>query len=414
MKDRSQHLTAAVHSAVRKLSASTSVQETLKEVLELCVEAVDAEAGTIYMHDPANRKLEFRHVLPETHATKLPKDIADDFGIAGSVFHSCSPKVTTTEGDSERLSIEQATETPVRNMLTVPLCVPGGEAIGVVQLINKRSGAFDDEDLAVLESVGAVCAMAISNSVLVEQVGRTASLMGMGNVSHDIANLAGVLRSHLYMTEPLVAQLLSARDDPTVRELSMAIEDLDTGTTRIERYSRLLADIAAGRPARLAPAPGSLPKAVREAAAYLEPLARKERCELHCDVCDHADETLFDGLAVQRIVDNLVTNAIKAVKEGSEPKRVTLRLRPSGDDFILEVIDTGPGMTDFAAKRILQGTAVSAWTASTGTGLGTKVVRELVAAHGGRMEIESEVGTGTTFRVFIPSERMAASTETPA
>jgi signal transduction histidine kinase len=410
MSDRSHHLTAAVHAAVRKLSASTSVQETLKEVLELCVEAADAEAGTVYMHDPTHKTLEFRHVLPETHVSKLPKDISDDFGIAGKVFQSCEAQITATEGDSQRAAIEEATSTPVRNMLTVPLCVPGGEAIGVVQLINKRAGTFSESDMEVLESVGAVCAMAIANSVLVEQVGRTASLMGMGNVSHDIANLAGALRSHLFLTEPLLDDLRASRDDETIRSLVEAIDDLSNGTTRIERYSRLLADIAAGRPARLAPTPGVLPKAVREAAAYLEPLARRENCELECDVCDHTGRSMFDSLAVHRIVDNLVTNAIKAVKEGVGTRKVTLRLVENGAEHIMEVIDTGPGMTDFAAKRILEGTAVSAWTASSGTGLGTKVVRELVAALGGRMEIESEVGTGTTFRVFIPSERIAEST----
>lgn len=410
MSDRSHHLTAAVHQAVRKLSASTSLQETLKEVLQLCVDAADAEAGSIYIHDPANRKLEFRHVLPETHAQKLPKDIADDFGIAGNVFQSCKAQITTTEGDSARSTIERDTDMPVRNMLTVPLCVPGGEAVGVVQLINKRGGDFTDEDLEVLESIGSVSAMATANSLLVEHVGRTASLMGMGNVSHDIANLAGALRSHLYLTEPLLDDLRQASDCEAVTSLAEAISDLGAGTTRIERYSRLLADIAAGRPAKLALAPGNLAKAVSEAASYLEPLARREQCALVYRIDQSVAEAIFDAMAVHRIVDNLVTNAIKAVKEGGGQRQVTLGLRSEGGQFVLEVADTGPGMSDFAVKRILQGTAVSAWTASSGTGLGTKVVRELVSALEGRMEIESEVGTGTTFRVFIPSERLAAQT----
>jgi K+-sensing histidine kinase KdpD len=408
MSDRRQHLISAVHAAVRKLTASTSVHETLREVLELCVEAADAEAGSIYIHDPAGKKLEFRHVLPETHAEKLPKDIDDNFGIAGSVFQSCEAQITTTEGDGHRTDIEKSTAMVVRNMLTVPLCVPGGEPVGIVQLINKRTGPFTDDDLEVFESVGAVGAMAIANSLLVEHVGRTASLMGMGNVSHDIANLAGALRSHLYLVEPILDKMAEDTPGETTSLLKEAVDDLSAGTTRIERYSRLLADIAAGRPARVVNTPGDLPKAVLEAASYLEPLARREHCELVCDVPNHDCPAVFDAMALHRIVDNLVTNAIKAVKEGKGTRKVTLSLRSEGDDFVLEVADTGPGMSDFAVKRILQGTAVSAWTASAGTGLGTKVVRELVAALGGRMEIESEVGTGTTFRVFIPSERMAA------
>ena len=407
MSEKRETLTTAVHLAVRKLSASTSLQETLREVLQLCVDAADAEAGSIYIHDPASRKLEFRHVVPDTHVQNLPNDIDDDFGIAGRVFQTCQAQITTTEGDEARVKIEEGTGVVVRNMLTVPLCVPGGDPIGVVQLINRRNGSFSDEDLEVIESVGAVSAMATANSILVEHVGRTASLMGMGNVSHDIANLAGALRSHLFMVEPILENLDDGEANGQGGQLKEAISDLSAGTTRIERYSRLLADIAAGRPARLTPAPGNLPKAVRDAASYLEPLARRERCALEFDVAHCEEETHFDALALHRIVDNLVTNAIKAVKEGSNDRKVKLSLQRKGDEFILEVADTGPGMTDFAAKRILQGTAVSAWTASSGTGLGTKVVRELIAALGGRMEIESEVGTGTTFRVFIPSERMA-------
>lgn len=360
--------------------------------------AADTEAGSIYIHNPAARCLEFRHVLPEEHADKLPAQIPDDYGVAGQVFQSC--KVAVTGGSAGE------GELAVRSMLTAPLCVPGGDPVGVVQLINKRHGSFSEQDTEVLESIGAVSAMATANSLLVEQVGRSAGLMGMGNVAHDIANLAGALRSHLYLVDPLVDRLNSSRDD--CAELREAVDDLSAGTTRLERYSHLISDIAAGRPVRVSKSAGNLPQAVLDAASYLEPLARREKCELVYEVDPDQEAALFDSLAVQRIVENLVTNAVKAVKEAVGTRSVCLRVASTGDDYVLEVIDTGPGMTEFAVSRILSGTAVSQWTASSGTGLGTKVVRDLVAAMGGRMEIESKVGTGTTFRVFIPSERESA------
>lgn len=410
MSDRSQHLISAVHMAVRKLSATSSVEETLREVLELCVSAADTEAGSIYIHNPAQRKLEFRHVLPESLADKLPYDIPDDFGIAGQVFQTRKPAITTNVDESARAGIERETEVVVRSMLTVPLCVPGGDPIGVVQLINKRNGPFTEQDVETFESVGAVSAMATANSILVEHVGRSAGLMGMGNVSHDIANLAGALRSHLYMVDPLLGKiegaLVASGSSDAFELLREALDDLSAGTSRIERYSHLISDLAAGRPVRVSKSAGDLPAAVLRAASYLEPMARRERCELTYEVEPDDKEALFDSLAVHRIVENLVTNAIKAVKEGSEVRQVQLRLRPVEGHFVLEVEDTGPGMSDSAVRRILEGTAVSQWTASSGTGLGTKIVRELVSALGGRMEIESTVGTGTTFRVFIPSERV--------
>lgn len=399
MPDRSQHLISAVHLAVQKLSATTSVEDTLREVLELCVAAADTEAGSIYIHNPTTKCLEFRHVLPEDHVAQLPAEIPDDFGVAGRVFQT--RQVEVTEGGGSTGGPE------VRTMLTVPLCVPGGEPIGVVQLINKRHGAFSDQDTEVLQSVGAVSAMATANSILVEQVGRSAGLMGMGNVAHDIANLAGALRSHLYIVEPLIQRVEGKGLSEECAQIKEALVDLSDGTARLERYSHLISDISAGRPIRITRTEGNLPDAVLLAAAYFEPHARKESCALSYEAQPDNDPCMFDALAIQRIVDNLLTNAIKAVKETEPPRQVWLRVHLAEGEYTIEVEDTGPGMSEFVVNRILQGTAATQWTASSGTGLGTKVVRDLVTAHGGRMEIESTLGTGTTFRVFIPSERKA-------
>jgi signal transduction histidine kinase len=372
--------------------------------------SADTEAGSIYIHNPETRCLEFRHVLPESLTDRLPKDIPEDFGIAGEVFQCRKPIISTDQGHNEPTNIEEQTQVKVRSMLTVPLCVPDGDPVGVVQLINKRSGPFTEQDLEVFESVGAVSAMATANSLLVEHVGRTAGLMGMGNVSHDIANLAGSLRSHLFLVGPILDRLQIQHDSENLVTLREAFADVCAGTERLERYSHLIADIAAGRPVRISKKAGDISQTVADAVAYFEPIARRDGCRLIAETPASGKTSMFDPLAVNRIVENLITNAVKAVKERDCTREVRLLLRERGAEYVLEVADTGPGMPERAVQRILSGTAVSEWTASSGTGLGTKVIRELVSALGGRMEIESKIGTGTTFRVFIPSERMGDGT----
>ena len=68
---------------------------------------------------------------------------------------------------------------------------------------------------------------------------------------------------------------------------------------------------------------------------------------------------------------------------------------------MIEVADDGPGMSPATIRSILSGKAVSQWDRSLGTGLGTKVVVELVRALGGRLSIRSKLGEGSTFVIEL-------------
>jgi signal transduction histidine kinase len=421
MADNGARLISAVHLATQKLSSAESVEETLQEVLELCVQAADAFGGTIYIHDAVNRRLEFRHVVPASVREKLPvKDIADDFGIAGKVFQTHEAVITFAEQQSapgsaggtlvtDRVDIEAATEVTVRSMLTAPLMVAGMEPIGVVQVINKRDGDFTQQDLEVVETVGSVSAMAYLNLLLREQVSRAASLMGMGKVSHDIGNLAAALHSSLMLVEPALEGLEG--ESSVVEE---ALGDLRESIDRIVGYSRLISDLSAGRAIRPTLAPGNFARCVEDAASYLETEARRSGVALNYEISEAA-ESLFDPQFIFRIVQNLVGNAIKAVREsvpqeelekgeGTVYGSVTVRCFSHDGMRVIEVQDTGPGMPEAVVQRILRGNATSQWASSGGSGWGTKIVLELTSALGGTLEIESKVGAGATFRVLLPSQ----------
>jgi signal transduction histidine kinase len=103
-----------------------------------------------------------------------------------------------------------------------------------------------------------------------------------------------------------------------------------------------------------------------------------------------------------KIVHNLLSNALKFTLEG----QVTVRLLTSADQFQLEVSDTGCGIAREDLQRIFQRfVRVPASRARTveGTGIGLSLVEELTRLHGGAVEVSSELGAGTTFRVRIPT-----------
>lgn len=419
-------LIRAVHLAARKLAGTGTFDALIEDVLALCVEAVRAEGGSIYLYEPPTRSLVFRHVLPEHVANSLKGTrIPADHGIAGRVFQTRCAMVTASDSDHVApLDLSKATGVPVRNMVTVPLSIGDSEPVGVVQVINKQGADFSENDLAVLDTVAAISTMAYENRLLMEQQSQASSLLGMGKVSHDIGNLASSLYANIAFSEMAMRglrdELSESGADETlvlyVDSLDTMFQDLRQSIDRIVGYSRLISDLSAGRSLRPSMKLGSLARTIQTSAAYVEAEGRRSHVALVYEIQEDAPETMHDELFVFRIVQNLVGNAIKAVRETIPDEwlervaeeeegifgEVAVRYRFAAGEHWVEVHDAGPGMTPETAQRILSGNARSQWDKGSGSGWGTKIVLELAATHGAKVSIDSQLGHGTTFRVAFP------------
>lgn len=421
MPDKSP-LLQAIHVSARKLASSDRFDAVLSDVLAICVDAVGASGGTIYLHDPASHRLIFRHVLPEDVAEKMPfPDIPDDFGIAGSAFQTRKAVLTQSEIQNPQSTIERATGVRVRTMITVPLMMEGETPIGVVQLINKKNGSFDKDDATVLDTVSAISTMAYLNSRLLDEATRSSQLLGMGKVAHDIKNLAFALEANVSFSDQTLEHLrkhAKETKDPITQEFVETIEamfdELNLSIDRVKRYSTLMSDLSAGKELqptkKLAPLAGT----VELSAAYLESEGRKSGIALHYDIQQNAPKLYHDEMYLFRIVQNLVSNAVKAAieavpddwknqdDEDAVYDQVTVRYFYRDGWHNLEVEDHGQGMNEETAERILTGNARSVWSKNTGSGWGTKIVLELAATHNAKVSIDSEIGRGSIFRVSFP------------
>jgi signal transduction histidine kinase/HAMP domain-containing protein len=100
------------------------------------------------------------------------------------------------------------------------------------------------------------------------------------------------------------------------------------------------------------------------------------------------------------VLINLLTNAIRYSPEGSE---VTIRVHPEGEQLRLDVIDRGPGIAPQYQQTVFERYfRVPGSEGRTGTGLGLAISREFVEAQGGRLQLESQPGQGSTFRLTLP------------
>ncbi|HEU5001322.1 MAG TPA: HAMP domain-containing sensor histidine kinase [Actinomycetota bacterium] len=118
-----------------------------------------------------------------------------------------------------------------------------------------------------------------------------------------------------------------------------------------------------------------------------------------------------DPLRVRQIASNLIDNALRVTPAGGS---ISLTARATPDEVIVEVADTGPGIAPGDLPHVFERSYLWAKAQShqpVGTGLGLAIVRDLAVALGGRVEVASVVGSGTTFSLHLP--RSATGTESP-
>ena len=155
---------------------------------------------------------------------------------------------------------------------------------------------------------------------------------------------------------------------------------------------------------RRAPQPADLVLVIRRVlAATAEP--RAEFYDVQTDLPDTLVAPI-DTERIERVVENLIVNAFEAM--GGRGGRLTVAAGVESPTLVyFSVEDTGPGMTeDFMRTRLFRAFAT---TKKRGIGLGLYTCREIVESHGGRLEVKSKIGSGTRFRVVLPSIPLMAS-----
>jgi nitrogen fixation/metabolism regulation signal transduction histidine kinase len=122
------------------------------------------------------------------------------------------------------------------------------------------------------------------------------------------------------------------------------------------------------------------------------------RAKISCELQLHPrlEPVAADAELLHRAITNLVLNAMDAMPQGG-----TLTLRTRGEDgkVLIEVADTGSGLTTEECERIFTPYYTSK---QHGTGLGLAIVQSVVSDHGGRIRVESQPGRGTTFVIELP------------
>lgn len=146
--------------------------------------------------------------------------------------------------------------------------------------------------------------------------------------------------------------------------------------------------------------PVDLNEVVEACGVILLSSARSHRIELARDLAPGLPRVMANRSQLQQIIVNLGNNAVDATEPGG---KVTLRTSGGPEGVRLEVSDTGSGIPDDVRARIFE-PFFTTKDPGKGTGLGLSLVWEIVGQHGGKVDVSSEVGSGTTFTIDLKAE----------
>ncbi|GAA2138653.1 hypothetical protein GCM10009844_06840 [Nocardioides koreensis] len=293
----------------------------------------------------------------------------------------------------------------IGSLLFTPLGA-GPECLGNLVLTRTEEDAdWSSVEMAAALDIGHDLGRAILNArtferehQLVEELQAldTYKSQLIATVSHELKNPLTAIMGHLEMLE-------ASPDLTGTTRTSLAA--MERGTNRMVRVVEdLLLLSKVGDPDNpVIPAPVDLRRIVDDVVDLTSVAAERKAIELAVDAPREPVLAIGDHDELDRVCANLVSNAVKYTPDGGQ---VTVALAACGDEIMLSCSDTGLGISaedqGHLFREFFRSTNPDA-RSQPGTGLGLAIVSRIVQRHRGRIEVESELGKGSTFRVLLPA-----------
>ncbi|HXC34518.1 MAG TPA: ATP-binding protein [Candidatus Acidoferrales bacterium] len=225
------------------------------------------------------------------------------------------------------------------------------------------------------------------------------------SVAHEIGNPLNALHIHLQLMERGIRKLKNEGidrkgvADSSWREVSSKLgQYLEVCKGEIARLDYIITQfLQAIRPAPLQLKLASLNDVVDKTLELLRPELENRGLTVKTRAARQLPPTSIDATQMQQVLVNLIKNAMQAMSRGGT---LTLQTGEGSDGIWVSVADTGGGIPQEEISRIFEPFYT---TKKKGSGLGLMIVQRIVRAHGGKIEVESRVGRGTTFRIWLPS-----------
>jgi len=412
-----------LHAAGLAVTSDLDLAELLKRVAEEAQKLTGAEYGALGVLNKEKTELaQFITTGMAKEEEEAMGPLPKGHGLLGAVIREGKTiRVSDASADTRAQGVPKGHPLP-GSFLGVPVRVRD-QVIGNLYLINKTSGTpFTPQDETIVEMLAAQAAVAIENARLFEEserlLGELAAAHRARNrlhayVNHDLKN---ALHGVSLWAERLEQASSGRRGTLPPEEAAEIARKILRGSSHALRLVRDVLDLARLEEGRLQTWPRRVVVAdlIEAAMDAISPEAERRKIELDHERAESRLELVADPDRVLQITLNLLSNAVKFSSAGSRvvlgaEKTEAGPLAENGDGedrtwVSIWVQDEGPGIAPEDLERIWgEFQQVNPEAGERGSGIGLTLSRQLAEHMGGTLTVESDLGTGSLFTLWIPT-----------
>ncbi len=383
-------------------NATVSMEQMLQTILDLTLAATDGDRGCILLVDSDGK------MAPVTFAGRIDANFGPMKISRTIVNHVTTERQAVRTSDAQADARFASGNSVVASGIREAICVPMmglADFIGVIYLdTTRRPGnaterfahqdVLSDEHLKLALAIGRQAAIAVERRRYHKALLKAERFAAVGQtitmLSHHVKNILQGIRGGSYLIETGLDQ----SDNEVVRQ-GWGI--VDRNQDRI--YNLVMDMLTFSTEKKPALELKSVNDVVGEVCELMNGRAAEYSVDLQFEPSREIQPTAFDSHGIHRAVLNVLTNAIDAV-EGIADARVRVQTAVSARSLVIAIHDNGPGIPKEHREALFS--LFESTKGARGTGLGLAVSRKIMDEHGGKIEVESEPASGTTFRLMIP------------
>jgi signal transduction histidine kinase len=409
--ERIDHLERLLE-VVRGLTTAPDLETFLQTIISEATELTNSELSSILEYDETAEELRFLAMQWFERDLLRPMGVPLEGSAAGWVYRRGQPLIIQDVKKDQRHFnlVDRMTNHQTQSLVAVPLMVRG-EVVGVLEALNKKDDAhYTEEDLTILETLGALAAQAMQNVDLMRKV--RASRVQLAELerlktdfiaitSHELRTPLGLILGHATFLRELAGGEYSEQIDAIIRNATK-LKDIVENLSDVDNYQNGSARVKGDRT--------SMTKIAEDVVSLFREEAEQKNITLKLEPAGQPFYLHADQVKITIALSNLVKNAIQYTEAGGN---VYVMVEEDSGYIKVTVTDNGIGIPARELPRIFD-RFYQVETHLTrrygGMGLGLSVAKAMIELHGGRIWAESE-GRGSRFTFLLP---MNLGFESPA
>ncbi len=371
-----------------------NIEETLKTVISTIAEHFGADHGYIIIKGQGDQPADVVNVHRDGIDNLL---VTAGYNVIDSVMETGQGQLVTDAMNSKQFQGDPCFQRFNINKVICSAAKSNESVSGVIYIDSNNSECkWDDNHLTMLDLTGQFFGLSAQNINLQATKDENRRLVAAGKatlqLSHSVKNI-------LQMVGGAAEVIDFGLRSNEIHRVKRSWDILKPNIERLKKFTLDMLDYSKERKLELEAC--DFNRIIQGSIESLQTQLKQKKTKLQIRVDQNIPIIKLDSERIHEMSLNLILNAIDIVDEATGVVNIETRYLEDTQEVELSITDNGPGMTEEIMKTIFN--PFESEKNKFGTGLGMPIAKQVVEQHNGRIEIDTKIGKGSTFRVYLPA-----------